>query len=341
MKQYIIQEDEAGQRLDKYISKILVNAPKSFIFKMLRKKNITVNSKKMQGNEHLKPGDEIKFFFSDETFDKFAGKGQDGTGRVSRASYPKQDVLADDMNKVSVLYEDEDIVLLNKPTGILTQKAKASDYSLNEYLTEYFESKNGNNNTRVFKPSICNRLDRNTSGIVAAAFTYRGAVFLNQIFKDRTVDKRYLTVVEGCLSQPQILTGYLKKNSQNNRVYIYREKTADAVLIQTEYLPLGHNERFTLLEVHLITGRSHQIRAHLASIGHPLCGDTKYGEFSSNQVFFKQFQVHGYFLHAFRLTMPKQCSLSRLNARSFTAPLPEEFILFLRKEGLLQYVHLE
>lgn len=337
MKLVIINESEAGQRLDKYLNKLLKEAGKSFLYKMLRKKNITLNNKKADGSEHLQAGDEIRLFFSDETFEKFAGTPVQAVPQAPPAAAAK-------LPPVKIIYQDEDVMILNKPAGILSQKAKADDVSLNEYILQYLlkKGKVTRESMATFRPSVCNRLDRNTSGIVTAGITYRGARELSNMLQKRSADKRYLALVKGVLKRPDHLKGWLVKDKESNLVTVQQTETEDAQEIETAYFPLGNNGRMTLLEIHLITGKSHQIRAHLASTGHPVVGDTKYGEESINGWYHRTYHGHYQLLHSWKLSFPADsCSLEGLAGHTFRASLPDNFIRVLEGEGLLTYVNLE
>ena len=292
MKEIVINENEAGQRLDKFLGKLLKEAPASFYYKMLRKKNIVLNGKKATGNEKLTAGDSIKLFLSDETFEKFAGKRQ--TNDLA-ASVPN---IA-----LEIVYEDHDVLAINKPAGMLSQKAKKEDISANEYILQYLlESATiTRESLHTFKPSVCNRLDRNTSGILVAGKTLNGLQQMSKAFRERSMEKYYLAIVAGHISKPRRIEGFLKKDGVNNQVTILSEPSNDAKPIITEYRPLKLVGQVTLLEVHLITGRSDQIRAHLASIGHPVIGDTKYGNPRLNREFLKNAGVTHQLLHAYRL----------------------------------------
>lgn len=292
MKEIVINENEAGQRLDKFLGKLLKEAPASFYYKMLRKKNIVLNGKKATGNEKLTAGDSVKLFLSDETFEKFAGKRQ--TNDLA-ASVPN---IA-----LEIVYEDHDVLAINKPAGMLSQKAKKEDISANEYILQYLLESGTitRESLHTFKPSVCNRLDRNTSGILVAGKTMNGLQQMSKAFRERSMEKYYLAVVAGAISKPSRIEGYLKKDGQTNQVRIFSKPSKDAKPIITEYRPLKLLGQVTLLEVHLITGRSHQIRAHLASIGHPVIGDTKYGNPRLNREFLKNAGVTHQLLHAYRL----------------------------------------
>ena len=317
MKEFIIEENEAGQRFDKYLAKLLKEAPKSFFYKMLRKKNITLNGKKATGNEKLLKGDTIKLFLSDETFDKFAGSTQ-----IARA-YCELDII----------YEDADIIIINKPAGMLSQPADDGESSLVEYLIGYLLKKGEltEEQLKTFKPSVCNRLDRNTSGMVCAGKSLAGLQFLSRIFHDRTLHKYYLCLVKGKLDKPAHIKGYLHKDKKTNKVTISKQEFPDSLPIETAYRPIDSNGKMTFLEVELITGRTHQIRAHLAETGHPLLGDTKYGDNEFN----KQYTRHGVkhqLLHAYRLVIPE-------TDQAFVAPVPELFFKIINEEHLQEAYH--
>ena len=313
MKEFIINENEAGQRFDKYLAKLLREAPKSFFYKMMRKKNITLNGKKATGNEKLFSGDHVKLFLSDETFEKFSGN--DSAPRVHYA--------------LDIIYEDENILLINKPAGMLSQPADDGIPSLVEYLTGYL-LKNGSlteNDLRTFRPSVCNRLDRNTSGLIAAGKSLSGLQELSGMFKSRELHKYYLCLVEGVLKEERYIKGYLAKDKKSNKVTIYKQEKENALPVETKYYPLGTNGTRTLLKVELITGRAHQIRAHLASEGHSVVGDPKYGKADK--------KLKGQLLHSFRMEFPSmKGSLSYLSGKVFTAPIPEIFLRTLKEEKL-------
>ncbi len=328
MKEIIITALEDGQRLDRILQRYLSGASSGFIYKMLRKKNITLNGRKASGTEKLAAGDVVRLFFAEETLARF-------TGKTSVSEYP--------VTRLDILYEDENILLVNKPAGMLTQKAAPSDVSLNEYVIGYLLESSAitQESLSVFRPSVCNRLDRNTSGIVAAGKTSAGLRELSALFRDRTVHKYYQTLVVGTLSREAQIEGFLTKDEKNNTVTISQEG-GDGHLIRTRYVPVAHRKdsdsrhALTLLEVELITGRSHQIRAHLASIGHPVVGDPKYGSSRRNDYFRREYGLKGQFLHSGRLVFPRmEGALQDLSGRQFTAPLPKLFSDILLGEHLI------
>lgn len=326
MQELHVTANEAGQRLDKLLAKFLNQAPKSFLYKMMRKKNIVLNGKKCTGNEKLKQGDSIKLFFSDETIEKFSA----GTYVT-----PKKEKI----NMLPIIYEDEQVLLMNKPVGVLSQKAKDSDVSAVEILINYLIETNqlSKEQFRTFHPSICNRLDRNTSGILVAGKTLPALQEMNRLFKERTIAKYYRCLVKGrVIKNEDYIKGYLVKDQKTNKVSITKKKTEEGVPIETEYCVIQSNDEVSLLEVHLITGKTHQIRAHLASIGHPIIGDYKYGDKQINEMYRQEYGLKSQLLHAYRLEMPSSDgSLAYLNDKKFVAELPDKFIKICKDKGVL------
>ena len=326
MQELHVTANEAGQRLDKLLAKFLNQAPKSFLYKMMRKKNIVLNGKKCTGNEKLKQGDSIKLFFSDETIEKFSA----GTYVT-----PKKEKT----NMLPIIYEDEQVLLMNKPVGVLSQKAKDSDVSAVEILINYLIETNqlSKEQFRTFHPSICNRLDRNTSGILVAGKTLPALQEMNRFFKERTIAKYYRCLVKGrVIKNEDYIKGYLVKDQKTNKVSITKKKTEEGVPIETEYCVIQSNDEVSLLEVHLITGKTHQIRAHLASIGHPIIGDYKYGDKQINEMYRQEYGLKSQLLHAYRLEMPlSDGSLAYLNDKKFVAELPDKFIKICKDKGVL------
>lgn len=315
MKEIVVGVNEAGQRLDKLLAKVLHQCSKSFLYKMLRKKNIKLNNKKAEGRELLKLGDTIQVFFSDETYEKFTKKD---TMRLP--ILPEQ---------FQVIYEDEDVILLNKWQGVLSQKAREDDISMNEYLLAYlFEQGRISQETmQSFTPSICNRLDRNTTGLLIGGVSLRGLQVMAKALKERTIGKYYYAIVAGQVTKNCHLRGYLLKDEDRNRVRIVSEQKAfsDGIgtPIETEYEVVRVMEQATLLKVHLITGKTHQIRAHLASIGHPIIGDRKYGDSRVNLQFQQSHGIHCQLLHAKELHFPADFPLGKLAGKVVETPVPD------------------
>lgn len=336
MQEITIGKNEAGQRLDKFLGKYMNLAPKSFFYKMMRKKNITLNGKKCEGAEKLEEGDIVKLFLSDETIEKFS-------------EIKIQKVETSHKEKLDILYEDNDILLINKPSGMLSQKAKESDISLVEHLISYLLDSGAvtEESMRSFRPSVCNRLDRNTSGIVAAGKSLAGLQMLSEVFRDRSIHKYYQCVVVGEMKDSRTIDGWLLKDEATNKVRILSKTEADRyqkqignrtdqekpLPIRTKYEPVATNGSCTLLKVTLLTGRSHQIRAHLASIGHPIIGDSKYGK--GNGTIEKKYHIRSQMLHSYRLEFPKlDGPFAYLSGKSYEAPLPKDFQIVLDGEKL-------
>ena len=307
MREFLIEKSESGQTLIKYLARLMKEAPQSFFYKMLRKKNITLNGKKADGHEMIKPGDVVKIFVSEDTFSKFEGS-------VCIDYQDSGDFTLD------IIYEDENIALINKPAGILSQKSRPDDVSINEYCISYF-IKSGSYNPIVagaFKPSVCNRLDRNTTGILLVGKSLLGTRAVNVALHDRTLHKYYVCPVKGVINDEIHLKGFLDKDHITNKVEI--NKDGRGCEIETVIKPLRTNGKYSLIEVELLTGKSHQIRAHLASIGHPLLGDNKYGDFELNKSLKLRYQL----LHSYKVIMPDfDDEMSYLSGRVFETGIPD------------------
>lgn len=365
-----ITENESGQRLDRYLSKLLPEAGSGFLHKMLRKKNIVLNDKKADGSEKLLAGDVVSVYFSDETLNKFMGTPQRSHTDTFVKKYKAVSGSASDgadstenisnlIDKISVIYENEHILIADKPAGILSQKAEAADYSLNDWISQYMLENNmiTTDTLKTFRPSVCNRLDRNTSGIVLCAKSVRGAQMIADLLKEKSIRKFYRMYVKGCVTEEKTIDGYLIKNEKTNKVQIYtstqgsKNDTAaktdiynidknstnanntnannsniKGAYIKTRYMPIEQYADMTLLEVELITGKSHQIRAHLASIGHPILGDYKYGDRKWNEKYRNRYGVKYQLLHAYRVEFPHLDEpFGDISGREFISLLPDIF----------------
>ena len=314
MKEIRIGENESGQRLDKFLLKYMNRAPKSFLYKMMRKKNITLNGKKAQGNEQLKKGDTVKLFLSEETIGKFSEK-QDYAGKAEA--------------ELDILYEDKHTIFINKPVGMLSQKAGQKDVSLVEHLIAYLLTTGQIRPDELasFRPSVCNRLDRNTSGIVAAGKTLAALQELSRMFRERTIRKYYLCLVAGTVTEKRRISGWLSKDEKTNKVAVRSAPDGESVPIETEYRPIRSRDETTLLEVHLITGKTHQIRAHLAFLGAPVLGDIKYGNRKWNEKAGLKTQA----LCAVQLTfgqIPEESSLHYLSGKQIRLEQPQILTTF-------------
>lgn len=301
-------------------------------------KNIILNDKRAEGRELLQPGDRVTLWLADETILKFGGylPGREGNESLPLETYRK---AYEQLQGISVLYEDDHVLILDKPAGILTQQARAGDMSLNEWMIGYLLETNALDvsELRLFKPSVCNRLDRNTGGLVLCGKSLPGSQALSELIRSRAVRKFYRALCAGTFISGDAaeIQGFLQKNPRTNRVTVSFQGPGD--YIRTLYRPLaqyrvssvpgdGKDLLFSELEVELITGKTHQIRAHLAAEGHPLVGDGKYGDARINQLFRQRFHLQRQLLQACCLEFPAlEGTLAPLGGRSIEAPLPADY----------------
>lgn len=322
MRQLVITELEANQRLDKFLSKYLTGCPKSLIYKGMRTKKIKYNGKKPQGNEILKAQDEIKIFFTEEQFAEF--------------------VVEKKVKKVPVsfktVYEDDNILITDKPMGLLTQKDHANGHSLADEVLSYLKE-NGSYNPSTsmgFTPAPCNRLDRNTAGIVLVGKNIAATQVLSDMLKTKQISKYYMSIVLGRINAPMILKGYHVKQEGKNEVVITEHYVEGAKPVETRILPLKTNGRYTLVEVQLVTGKTHQIRAHLSQIGHPIIGDPKYGDQLENKYFVSKYGLRSQILCAYKVKF-ELCKepFVYLQDRVFTVPAPKIYSEICAGESLI------
>ena len=335
MKEIRITSQDTSQRFDKYLKRLLPEMGTSFMYKMLRKKNITLNNAKATGSELIQAGDIVKCFFSDETFDKFSGKSITGSNNEVTDITNEYMTAFHTLDGITVLYEDEHILLLDKPAGILSQKATPDDISLNEWMIGYLLDSGfiSEESLRHFKPSVCNRLDRNTSGLVICGKTLLGSREMTRIIKDRSLRKYYRTYVHGHLEGEKVLHGYHNKNTKNNQATVLfsepKSNINDYDRITTAYRSLEAKEKYSYLEIELITGKTHQIRAHLSAYGHSIVGDRKYGKSMEDlSKFYPKYQL----LHAYRIVFPVLSGeLEYLSNKEFICNETDSFTSFRQK----------
>lgn len=304
MLKYVVGKNDAGMRMDKLLQKLMPTMPKSLMYKYIRQKDIKLNRKRVNISDKPVEGDVIEAYVPDE----FSAKPE-----------PKYDFLSASDN-IDIVYEDENILLADKKQGVLVHPDK-NEYKdtlisrICRYLYEKGEYNPADENS--FTPALANRIDRNTGGIVIAAKNAAALKILCDKIKNRELDKRYLAVVHGKLKKKEdLLEGYLFKDEKNNQVYLQSKKNEKNKTIKTKYRVLAEKNGLSLIEVELITGRTHQIRAHMASIGHPLLGDGKYGKLKND----KKFGFNKQALYSYELTFKFSTDagiLNYLNGKKF------------------------
>ena len=304
MKEFTITQNDAGQRLDRFLAKAVPLLPASLAQKYIRIKRIKLNGGRAERDSRLQAGDVLQLYINDEFFDK-----------------PREDnaFLTVATPKLNIVYEDEHILLVDKRPGLAVHPHDGAEYGrtlidhIQAYLYQKREWRPREENS--FTPALCNRIDRNTGGIVIAAKTAEALRVMNQKIKDRELDKRYLAIVEGTPKPREgSLKGYLFKDEKKNRVFVTDKMQPGAKTCQTNYKVLTGANGLSLVECELITGRTHQIRAQFAHAGHPLLGDGKYGKLNKN--FDRNYQA----LYSYKLTFSFTTDaggLNYLNGKSF------------------------
>lgn len=264
MKTFIINENDSGQRLDKFLAKSVKNLPKNLMYKYIRLKRIKLNGKRCEISTRLNAGDVLQLYINDEFFE-----------------VPKENSFLNVSDNVNIIYEDKNIILVDKPSGLVVHEDddNSIDTLINRIKHYLYNKKEYNpDNELSFTPSLCNRLDRNTTGIVICAKNAESLRILNQKIKDRELHKYYLCVCTGIFDKKEdTLKNYLFKDEKSKTVHIENKKRPNNKQILTKYKVVKEKNNLSLVEINLITGRTHQIRAHLSYIGHPILGDGKYG----------------------------------------------------------------
>ena len=314
MQKYIVSNAESGQTLEKYVRKVLKVAPLSFIYKTFRKKDIKVNGHWEKEKYIVKENDEIAIYITETQLKEFE---------------TKLELTANDQISPWIIYEDKNLLLINKPRGILVQQDdKGIEKALDQMVVEYLMSKGeyNPNKDKGFKPGPAHRLDRNTSGIVMFGKNHDTLAYLFELLKDHElIGKHYVSLVCGDVESDGVVEAPLRKNFDLHKVVVAKLKDG-AKPAKTIYHVMKKYNGYTLLDLTLVTGRTHQIRVHMSYIRHHVVGDTKYGDFKVNNEFAKLYGFKDQFLHASELHFGKlKKPLEYLSSTSFEAEMPEEF----------------
>ena len=305
MRAFIIQKSEDGQTLEKYIQKLLVSAPMSFIYKLFRKKDVKVNGHHEDRKFIISENDEVAIYIKEEQFEEF----------LKDKTFQPNDKIKD-----WIVYEDNNVLFINKPKGLLVQKSAPQDESLDQLVCEYLMAKGEYDpeKEKAFQPGPAHRLDRNTSGMVVFGKNHQSLELLFELFKNHDlINKHYLALVVGQVEKEKgTIDAPLKKDEEKNMVFVARNgKTA-----KTVYKLVKRFKDYSLLDITLLTGRTHQIRVHMAYIKHPIVGDSKYGNFEINRLFKQKYGFDSQFLHAYKIgfgDLPEP--LTNLSRKEFTA----------------------
>lgn len=315
MISFIINSDNSGQTLEKFTKKVLPNASLSFIYKLFRKKDVKVNGHWQDLKYIINENDEVRIYVTDEQLEEFKNK---------------KIVEARDEISSSIIYEDNNILIINKPRNLLVQKDDSGDRALDDMILSYLAGKGEYNALEGFTPGPAHRIDRNTSGIVLFGKNIKTLQYLFSIFKDHDqIGKHYLALVKGHVENSGEVNVPLFKDNRSGKVYP-SSKEKGAKEARTIYRVVEYIGDFTLLDLVLVTGRTHQIRVHMAYINHPLVGDSKYGDFELNKEIYNKYHFLNQFLHASEIHFGNlKAPLEGIKKQSFKANMPEEYITLI------------
>lgn len=309
MREINIDKNDSNQRLDRFLNKYLPKASKSLINKYIRTKKIKINKKRANVNDILNEGDKIQIYVYEEVLSEYE----------DNKVYTSLDYNLD------IVYEDENIAIINKPSGILSHAAVKEDYGDNvvdNFIKYLIKTKQYNPRLeQSFVPALSNRLDRNTSGLLIGCKNKESLLEINNAIKSRKIEKYYITICKGLLNDTVIESNIEKKSK--NEMKTSKDGGKES---RTEIRLLDFKNNYSIVEINLITGRTHQIRVHLQSIKHPIIGDNKYGDSKINQYFKKEFNLKNQLLHAYKIKFKGlENSLEYLNNKEFYAKLPKNF----------------
>ncbi len=306
LREITVNKNEDDQRLDRFLKKYLDDAPSSFIYKMIRKKNIKLNGKRAKPEDPIYEGDLIQLYLAEDTIEKFQRE--------------KEEIRSNIIPRI--IYEDENIILINKEVGLLSHGA-SGDFEENvvDSMISYLIQKEEYvpRIEKTFTPSICNRLDRNTSGIIIGAKNYEALKDINRAIRKGSIRRFYKTIVKGEVWEEFTDTAHLYKDEDKNLVSIKRFDTEGSKEIRTHVNPLAVRDGYSLLEIELLTGRTHQIRGHLGSLGYPVIGDRKYGDEYVNNRFSDEYDLNNQWLHGYKVQFNGLEELEYLNGKEFTS----------------------
>ena len=305
MKEIVVKKNDSGQRLDRFLTKSFGSLPQALMYKYIRTKRIKLNGKRAEISTRLNEGDLLQLYINDD---------------LLAPAKPKYDFLSAPV-RLDIIYEDENILLVNKPEGLVVHPDKVEYRDtlimrIQHYLYDKGEFKP--DDEASFKPALVNRIDRNTGGIVIAAKTAEALRVLNEKLKNRERDKYYLCIVHGVPKRKHdILVGQLEKDGDTNTVAVSNRRTESSRTIRTEYTVIASAGGYSLVKIKLLTGRTHQIRAHMASIGHPLLGDGKYGVNKADRK--RGFEHQALWSYRLKFAFDSNAgALEYLNGREFT-----------------------
>lgn len=309
MIEITLNKNEGNQRFDRFLRKYFENAPLSVIQKNIRKKNFKVNDKRAKADDYVYEGDKVKMYISDENYNKWL---------------TKTDFIPSDFN-LDIVYEDKNIIIMDKESGLLTHSSSKADYGKNlvDYMLSYlYKTNQVDKSDRTFKPAVVNRLDRNTAGLVIAGKNGESLRSLNKAIRDNNISKYYVTIVKGEVKDPFTIDTKISKNENRNKI----KSSNNGSRIITNFKPLDTNGKFSILECQLITGKTHQIRYSLKKHGTPIIGDRKYGDRATNKLISQKFNINNQVLLAYKLIFEKIDKFNYLDGKTFESKKLDEVI---------------